>query len=119
MPGWWLSVAWVVSAAGWVLVTALWAYQVYLAAAGTRWPAMYIHAFKTFAGVTCLTYFLASILWRDPAAVITFGTYARNIAGWVVLLALWIEAVWRIKENVQAAARGATVQDIPFLREGM
>ncbi len=119
VPAYWLPVAWMFNAAAWTIVSLLWAIQMGMAAQRTRWPAMYIHAFKFFWGAEAVAFFVLSLLWRDPGAgETTFGILSRNIVGAGLALALFIEAVWRIKEAVKATARGAVVVDVPYLREG-
>ncbi|MFC4426196.1 hypothetical protein [Deinococcus navajonensis] len=117
VAGYWLVLAWVVLAAGWLLLTILWSMQVYLAAQGARWPAMYVHIVKTIGAISALSYFVLSLLWRKPAMVVTVGESTRNIISGLVLFALFIETVWRIKESIRARAIREVVKPIPFLKE--
>lgn len=117
MPGYWLPITFIVGAAGWSLLMIMWGVQAHAAARGTRWPAMYIHLLKTAAALLFALFFLASLVWRDPTPVITVGTFGRNLCNGAVVFALFIEAVWRLKEVAKREALANTVQTVMFLRE--
>lgn len=119
IASWWLPVAFILGAAGWALLAVLWSVQAYMAARGTRWPAMYIHLLKVSAALPFSLFFLLSLLWRDPAATVTLGAFSRNLFNGFVVFALFVATVWRIKEAAKKEARAVAIQDVPFLKENV
>ncbi|MFC4636715.1 hypothetical protein [Deinococcus hohokamensis] len=49
--------------------------------------------------------------------VVTVGDSTRNIISGLVLFALFIETIWRIKESIRLRAIRKVVKPVPFLKE--
>lgn len=119
IAGYWLPVAFILGAAGWALLAGLWSIQAYMAARGTRWPAMYIHLLKVSGALPFSVFFLLSLLWRDPTMTVTLGAFSRNFFNAWVVFALFVATVWRIKEAARKEARATVIEDVPFLKENV